>query len=243
MVNPAAAIFPHRSGMAVALPRTRLAERLTGGGGLPRDLRCMGPDRCAETADGLATDGAKPGAYVDPLRGHDPNAGPASGQWSRWSSGGIGSAGPKAGGCRAGTWPRAGGVIRESRPRPYGTPSGGAGGGTGGRGCRAGTWPGRAARFANLDQDPMKRRPVGLAAGPDVAGAGQGPRPGAAGAIRESRTRPYDTNRPNDRLFGGPHIVMPAHGSSPRTGSGRHPRLASSQQTKSWMPAGACPRA
>jgi hypothetical protein len=34
-----------------------------------------------------------------------------------------------------------------------------------------------------------------------------------------------DTNRPNDRLFDGTP-VMPAHGPSPRTGSGRYPRLA-----------------
>src|SRR5208283_2265994 len=90
-----------------------------------------------------------------------------------------------------GPWPRAGGAVRESRTRPHTPSRGGVGGGTGSRGCGWGLGPGRAARFANLERDPIHRRAVGLAAGPEAGGVAGALAPGGRRGSRISNETPY----------------------------------------------------
>ena len=101
-------------------------------------------------------------------------------QWRhlRLALGSCAATSGRATGGSQGPVPRPSGAIRESRPRPYGTPCGRLGGRPVCDGWQSGPVPRRGAQFVNLDKNPMERRAAGLAAGRCAMGGSQGPCPG-----------------------------------------------------------------
>jgi hypothetical protein len=139
-----------------------------------------------------------------------------------------------------GRWPRAGGANRESRTRPYETPSGGIGGGMGSRGCGRrdlrisnttlcnverwdwrrdrqpgmppGRWPRADGAIRESRQRPYEPPRGGIGGGTGSRGCRPAIWPCADGAIRESRQRPYETPRGGIGGEAGPRGCRPAIG-------------------------------